>query len=517
MKEKLGNYEEKDMLYRPLKERLWDTWIVNEKSKYYLFYIRVSEKGTRWDGISLAISNDLIHWEEYGTVLKKDEDAIWLGTGMVQKVENKYIMNYSQEKPAGQQKIFFAESQDLLHWRKVPNIFLEPDGDIYLRNNESIADSYPRWDSLGIVNALRENNKPPYYAFLTSDSAKFTLPQKRGVLGCCTSIDGLNWKRLEPATIRKDIVPAFEVPEHIEINNHHYVIFCTSSKLGFRFDEYAKYLSGGTYYVHSDNLLGPYDFPKSDPMLVGSRDVNNVTMGSVGRVIYLNNKVIFYHIWGDPIADGWVGPVKELVELKKGELQLKYWNGNENLINRNMLHKAYEMNWKQSKKIGEQYPVDWDIRDQWISFQNKGSSGMILTDLFDFPPNKSSYSDGRVVECSFSEIKGLGAGIVLQTQSKENICIFFNKKDESIDFTKVTDGFCSNLVLQGIMSRKHSEINKEILNVRIMFRLYFIEVYINDVYISALRLTETLSDKVLGLYAEDSSGIIQNLTIYQMK
>ncbi len=49
------------MLYRPSKEKQWDSWILKHNYLYYMFYINVSVNGTRWDGISLATSSDLLH------------------------------------------------------------------------------------------------------------------------------------------------------------------------------------------------------------------------------------------------------------------------------------------------------------------------------------------------------------------------------------------------------------------------------------------------------------------------
>ena len=62
------------MLYTPQTERLWDCWIYPHQGKYYMYYLSLSPeqygKGG-WDGISLAISEDLVHWFEYGRVMSK--------------------------------------------------------------------------------------------------------------------------------------------------------------------------------------------------------------------------------------------------------------------------------------------------------------------------------------------------------------------------------------------------------------------------------------------------------------
>ncbi len=505
------------MLYKPLKERLWDSWLVNKNDKYYLFYIRVSENGTRWDGISLAISDDLIHWQEIGSVLEKDEDAIWLGTGMIQMIGNEYIMNYSQEKPAGEQKIYFAKSYNLINWEKVPNIVFEPDGKIYEKSKKHLCDPYPRWDSLGIVSAL-ENEKPPYFAFSTACSAISKYPQKNGVLGFFTSNDGLNWKHLKPATEDLNLFPAYEVPEHLAFDERHYVIFCTSSKLGFRHDYRAKYLSGGSYYVYSQNLEGPYSLPDGDPMLAGSRDVSNVTMNSVGRVIKENGEYLYYHIWGNPIADAWLGMIKKLVEVKPGRLELRYWQGNDKMKDLISNFKADQLKWQDCKQIGYLPSVDWNISEDSIAFTNRGSSGGLLSsDLLFTINHESVLSDGIIVEFSLSRLVGLGFGIFFITKSGGKICAFSNFISNRLEFSRIVDGFGSNLVLENLMSKENPVIEYNELNYKVFLREYFIEVYINDVFISGYRLEEPIRSQQIGLYSEDCTGILTDLHIFQMK
>ena len=80
------------MLYRPVHEVGWDTWIVPHQGRFLMFYIRITpgkvraapppSLGEGWDGVSLATSDDLLHWTEEGAVLEAADDAAWLGTGI---------------------------------------------------------------------------------------------------------------------------------------------------------------------------------------------------------------------------------------------------------------------------------------------------------------------------------------------------------------------------------------------------------------------------------------------------
>lgn len=504
------------MFYKPKKEKLWDTWIIKHQDTYYMYYIRVSEFGTRWDGISLATSKDLIHWSEYGTVLKKDEDAIWLGTGMIQKIGSKFIMNYSMEKPINEQKIFFAESHDLIHWDKIENLVCEPDDINYLKSIDQIADSYPRWDSLGIVDAL-EDKKPPYYAFCTASTPNFKYPQKNAVIGFLSSDDGLHWKQEKPASNNLEIFSAFEVPEYVQINGRHYVIFCASSKLGFRYDKRANFLSGGSYYVTSDKFEGPYDLPNADPMLTGSRDNDNVTMNSVGRTIKENGEYLFYHIWGDAVADAWVGLVKILTEKSPGVLELIYWPKNESLKGQCYKPIFTSKLLSYSKKIGNQFPVEWKIDDHAIRFNNRGSSGYIEYDYQNVFSQNTELSDGRIFEYDLHQELGTGSGLFFEDSALNQICVFMNKEKGRLEFTYIKPGFGSNKVLLPIMVREHDVLKQEKLHVKLFIRKMFIEVYVNDVHISGLRIAETFNMNTFGYYSECSTGFIDNFNIWQMK
>jgi hypothetical protein len=104
----------------PESDLLWDTWLVEHDGLCYLFYIRLPRSGgpdpatltmgAGWDAVNLAASPELLHWTERGTVLEKDADAVWLGTEMIHRSGGTFVMNYSEERPAGQQTICFPTS-----------------------------------------------------------------------------------------------------------------------------------------------------------------------------------------------------------------------------------------------------------------------------------------------------------------------------------------------------------------------------------------------------------------------
>src|SRR5688500_17664718 len=216
------------MLFRPEHEQMWDTWLVSTGDTFYLFYIRISDSrdpnspkpslGEGWNGISMARSPDLLHWEEIGPVLEKHPDAAWLGTGIIHQVNGGYILNFSEERPVGYQVISFARSTDLLTWERMPEAYdLRPDGNFYQREQTESVDPLPRWDSLGVVEPAEGVTE--YVSFICSN-ARNTLPGYCGTLGLLTSPDGLYWEQ-RPPVVAPGLFPSYEVPEHVAFGNRH--------------------------------------------------------------------------------------------------------------------------------------------------------------------------------------------------------------------------------------------------------------------------------------------------------
>mgnify|MGYP002336299801 CR=1 FL=1 len=251
------------MLYRPARELMWDSWLVSAGDTFYLYYIRISETrdpnspepslGEGWNGISMARSTDLLHWEEMGPVLEKHRDAAWLGTGMIHRANGDYILNFSEERPVGYQVVSFARSADLVNWERLSDAYdVRPDGRAYQREQSESVDPLPRWDSLGVVEPT--NSEAEYTAFICAN-ARDTLPGHCGTLGLLTSTDGLHWVQ-QPPVVAPGLFPSYEVPEHIGFGDRHYVLFCTNSTAAPRFDPRAT----GRAIASSDYSRVPLSF-----------------------------------------------------------------------------------------------------------------------------------------------------------------------------------------------------------------------------------------------------------------
>lgn len=505
------------MIFTPEKYKLWDCWILRHGGKYYMFHLslkleRLGKGG--WDGINLALSDDLVHWEEYGRVMEKSPDAEWIGTGMVQKIGDRFIMNFSEERPKGVQRVYFAESFDLLHWKRLPNV-CKPDGKYYVSDSSALTNSIPRWDSIGIVDAM-EDKGAPYYGFVTSNAVQKSLPNKSGSLGLVKSDDGLNWECMPNAFPDTGKFPQFEVPEHICINGRHYVIFCTSSYLGFRFDGLSEDMSGGTFYVVSDNLTGPYRLPDGDCMLQGTRNNEKVSIVTVGRPLKVDGQIYYYHIWGDNGPDGWVGTVKLLEEEKPYVLRLLYNRINDTLFGRKLAGDELFESIKIVNAADGLQPVE--IRaGKTLRFGNTGTAAAAdIVGLCGSAGGKiSDLSDGRAVRLTFSFDGGEGAGIYFKTNDDRRLGVMLNYRRKRIEFGEVKRGWAGNMVfICDLYSKFEIADRSELL---LFVRREFFEAYINGVYASSWRAGEDINPNLLGFYFEDCDGELSEFTVNQMK
>lgn len=505
------------MIYTPQIEKLWDCWICPYEGKYYMYYLSISpeqdSKGS-WDGISLAISEDLVHWTEYGRVLSKRPEASWIGTGMIQKIGDSFIMNFSEEAPLGTQNIYFAKSDDMIHWERTEHV-CAPDGIHYMNKPTDMSNSIPRWDSLGIVDAL-EDKEPPYYAFCTASAKKVRKINKNGGLGLLTSGDGLNWTCLPNAFPDTDMFPQFEVPEHIEFNGRHYVTFCTSSFLSHRFDHKSRSISGGTFYVTSDDLLGPYRLPDGDYMLQGTRENRNVSTVTVGRPLKVGDKIYYYHIWSD-IRGGWVGTVKLLEEVKPYQLRLRY-NPVNDCLKHTLLGNTDDVipGLRLVKNVGKVPPMRFDFAEG-IGFTSLGTSAALAAEPLNgcgTTDSATDLRDGRFITFDLKLTGGEGAGLYFEAADGAKLCAMLNRKRQRLEFGYLEPGWGPNMVILDEIMQDFQIPEKA--KVKILARKRFIEVYIDDVYVSSWRPEKALDPNRIGFYFEDCDGTLDNLEIWQM-
>ena len=259
---------------------------------FYLYYL--AKSGPYWDNILMATSPDGVHWEEHGCILSKGEGVTWMGTGSTWQSPNyeadgKFFMNFSEWR-GPRQTIFFAESNDLVHWMRL--------GDEYELKQDT------RWYQLdGRWDCIYTNPRPGggLFGYWTATSLS------RGHFGFGQAADGIRWETLDSPETHG--VGEGEVGAVEKIGEIYYMMFGTggimvtlvsdkpegpfhAAKRNFRL------LAGHTYFSRF--------FPTPDGVLVNH------------HAIARNGQVYF-------------APLKQVVVDDEGALRLGWWTGNEKM------------------------------------------------------------------------------------------------------------------------------------------------------------------------------------------
>jgi len=288
------------MFYKAQSEetgRMWDTWLYHEDGTYHLYYL-ANSPGQRWDNISMATSRDGVHWKELGPVLRKDEGVTWMGTGSTWKTppgssrEANYQINFSQEK-GPRQTIFFAESNDLVHWAALADKEFVQDERWYERNG--------RWDCIWTV----QRPGGGLYGYWTATPK----PETGGRFGFGETLDGVTWKALPPP--RVEGVGGGEVGAIEKIGQRYYMLF---GHEGHMVTLIADRPQGPFRAADRNRVLlhgGPTYFARFFPTAPGGLLVNHHSIAGDGQV--------------------WLGLLKGTHVDENGALRLVWWPGNENL------------------------------------------------------------------------------------------------------------------------------------------------------------------------------------------
>ncbi|HUT24167.1 MAG TPA: LamG-like jellyroll fold domain-containing protein, partial [Sumerlaeia bacterium] len=344
------------VFYRPRSRetgRMLDTWLYLHEGTYYLYCL--ASRGARWDNISLATSPDGVHWREHGRALAKREGVTWMGTGSTWRSPNfekdgRFFMNFSEWR-GPRQTIFFAESTDLTHWKRL--------GDEYeFQQDTRWYEVNGRWDCIYTI----PRPGGGLYGYWTATPK----PETGGRFGFGESVDGVKWEALEPP--KTPGVGEGEAGAVERIGEKCYMMFGTEhmmvtlvadgpegpflpAKKNFRL------LSGHTYFSRF--------FPTPDGLLV-----NHHSIARHGPVYF--------------------APLKSTVVDAEGTLRLGCWKGNEK-----MKHEA----------IGVKAPVggaETGGGDRSIVMLDNTfdvRQGIILEGALALPEKKGAPRRGLYIEC----------------------------------------------------------------------------------------------------------------------
>jgi len=511
------------MLFTAQGEKLWDTWLVEKDGIFHLFYIRIGplagsgpapRLGEGWDGVSLATSTDLLHWEQHGPVLEKHPEAAWLGTGMIHVADNRYVMNFSEERPAGEQVVSFAVSDDLISWRRLPEEYdLRPDPTWYQRRPEESVDPLPRWDSLSVIPPNDDHDR---YLAMICANAVGTVPGQCGTLGLLSSADGITWDAHEPV-VAPGLFPSYEVPEHVQFGGRHYAIFSTNSTAAPRFDERTVHPHSGTYYVVADQAEGPYRLPPGDPMLLGQRMLGPMFGTYVGRPFRTSDgEQLLYHQWTAAYPVGWWGPPKRLLEVADFELGLAYWPGCESLKSELLMGDATPQ-LVALPAAGRVPVIEFAGDDNGVEVTNRGGASGVELMLSPTSPG-SPLGDGRIVEAEVRVDAGRSLGLWIGHRDDEAMTVIaLNAAWQTVEIGVSAyhkDSASVSFEVVEVMPWKVPRGARS--SLRLMYRTQFIDVYLDDALVTSFVDRSVLDTGRLGIYAELADGRVEAIKVWAM-
>jgi hypothetical protein len=296
--------EVQGMFYRPYQRttgRMWDTWLYLHNGTYYLFYLANASRS--WDNISMAVSSDGVHWRERGPVLHRAPDAVWMGTGSTWASPNfandkKFFLNFSEWR-GPRQTIFFAESDDLCRWTRLP-------GQYEFRQDTRWYEPNGRWDCIWSI----PRPGGGLHGYWTAN------PKGRAGFGFGESLDGITWQALEPPKI--DWNRECEAGAVEKIGDRYYLMLGARDAVGHH----------GMFTFVADRPSGPFQRAKKNfPLLVSKGHVNTY----FARFFPTPQGILVNHhsITRSDVVH--FGLLKRAAVDAEGTMRLAWWEGNEKL------------------------------------------------------------------------------------------------------------------------------------------------------------------------------------------
>jgi beta-fructofuranosidase len=263
---------------------IWDFWLTTAGGKHHVFYLQapkaIHDPGLRHFNVSIghAVSDDLHVWQvlpdAFGPGPEGSFDDIATWTGSVIEHEGRWHMLYTAAGSAenGQvQRVGLATSDDLVTWRKHDGPVIEASPRWYELLDTSV------WPDQAWRDPWLFRHDGAFHVYLTA-RARAGDPTGRGVIAHASSPDLVDWEVLPPVTQPMGF-GQMEVPQLLSLDDDWYMLFASDTQTQGDARRHGG-TGTGTYYLRSDNPLGPF-------VLTGSGVLQADEVGSTyaGKVV----------------------------------------------------------------------------------------------------------------------------------------------------------------------------------------------------------------------------------------
>ena len=461
------------MIYKPEKViDMWDSWVVFHEGKFYLYYLESNHAILH--GVSLATSDDGVHYTEVGTVVPKSPEAVWLGSGSVWKKPGsepaEWVMNFSESKD-GLQRIYFATSTDLRNWNRLSH-------DFRFQQDERWYHPDGRWDCICAL-PRKEGGLYGYWTATPRGAVGFGFGQ---------SLDGIKWEALKPPTIDwtgRPVMKKSEVSmeagavEHIR--DKYYMMSGTPRYEG----------RSGMVTMVADKPSGPFR-PAAKNLHLLTAAGHEPLKGSPFEKMCPNYFTRFvrtpdallvnHHAIGRKGTHGgsYFAPLKKATVDDEGTLRLTYWPGNEKLkgeVISTQLENSTSSGPASVRKVSRKFDV---------------GPGVVLEGEMTLP------SKGGEEE----------PGLFIAWAEQEGVAIRVGKKGVTRCGTRRTD---TGAFQQEEEYDREFEFGK-VARFKLLLRHSLLEFYLDDILIQGYSLPK--GDKASGVVGV--MGAVQKLQAWQM-
>ena len=296
---------------------VWDFWFAQDEGDWHMFFLRAPkslvdpDRRHRNATIGHARSSDLRNWEilpdpfGLGSPGAWDDLALW--TGSCVRSGDRWWMFYtgvSTMDDGNVQRIGAATSTDLMTWEKIAESPLCTADARWYETYDPDAWYEEAWRD---PHVFPDPGGAGFHMFITARTATGT-PDRRGAIGHATSDDLMSWHVQAPIGI-PEMFGHLEVPQHVEIDGQHYVLFCAPREMQPTVPFHEAWT--GTGYLVADDLSGPY---VPGPTAFVSADHAGTTYA--GKILDLDGELVFIATFHDTPDGEYVGIISDPVPLE---------------------------------------------------------------------------------------------------------------------------------------------------------------------------------------------------------
>lgn len=490
------------MLFKPSTVACaWDTWLYYKDGTHYLFYLFNSRTDAYWDGLGVATSPDGVHFSDHGPIIRKSDEAVWLGTGMTWEVNGKYYLNFSEFR-AGRQEVNFAESDDLLHWRRLTyeEYVCRLDPSWYA---EDPTLSPQRWDCIWVLPA---ENGPGFIGYLTAVASEGPKGLC-GTVGFVTSPDGKHF-RAEPPVIESGFWgDGLEVGAVERENGRYYMLLGVfHAPLGGR--SLGRLPGGecGMYVATSTAARGPFRIQPGQPLLLGSSPSVFTYFARFYRLkgeLLVNHHTVARttpHVGMNAGPDVMFAPLKKTHIDQNGILSLRWWAGNEALKGQPLAVHLEECSYSRAL-------VSSQAEDDHLTFS-------AFANAFAYLPTYFNIERGVVLEARVTLLESNGplssVGLFIEGQPAGTGSLALTQSNGWL-----TVGAWNGYNFKAEDSKPFPFQPGRTENWRILLRGPYLEIYLDDVHIQSYTINHRAGGR-LGWVVEAGAARIQAQQAWEM-